>query len=486
MPARLLSRLLIACFFATLPVAAQMTEEPTALPDFGDISGSLMTPAQEERLGQEFMRYVRATQHVVKDPLLTAYIQDVGDSLVARSDAPGRNFNFFLVDDPEINAFAGPGGRIGVHTGLLLTTQSESELAAVMAHEIAHVTQNHLFRAWHATEQMAPAAAALLIAAALLGAAGGGGDAALAVAAGGQAALIQRQINFTRHNEQEADRIGIQVLAETGFDPHAMASFFGRMGKANRTGATEVPEFLRTHPVTTNRIADAQGRANQYRYRQPHDDMRYYLAKAALEVERAESPLAVAGSFQARINDGRYQRLTAEYYGLALANLKAERYQQAEQALHAIDRKFHDLPELVEVRARLALAHGRPDQADALLSDALLLLPHNRALALALGRTKLETGQYRQAYDQLSALIDQQPDDAEVRKQLATAAGKLGKIAEGHEQLAEFHYLTGDTRAAIQQLQQALKQPGLPYFQEARLTARLRSLEQQLARIEEL
>jgi predicted Zn-dependent protease len=227
------------------------------------------------------MRYVRARQKVVDDPLIDAYLADLGRDMVEASEAPGTPFHFFLIESPQINAFAGPGGYIGFNSGLLLTTDSENELAAVMAHEMSHVTQRHLVRAFDNAASMSLAQGALLIGAIILGATVGG-QAGIAAAAGAQAAALQQQINFTRANEQEADRVGMALLAEAGFVPSAMPAFFERMGRANQLYATKVPVFLRTHPVTTSRIADATGRAEQYPYRHRPDSLGYLLTRAAL------------------------------------------------------------------------------------------------------------------------------------------------------------------------------------------------------------
>ncbi len=231
----------------------------TPLPDMGDSAGSIMSRGQERRLGQAFMRNIRHHMTVVSDPLLNSYIESLGGKLVSHSDAGGQPFSFFLVEDHTINAFAGPYGYIGVNTGLILTTESESELAAVLAHEISHVTQRHLMRTFEMASDSNLATAALVIAAIVVGAATDNAGAGMAAAAGAQAGMAQRQINFTRQNEKEADRIGIRILADANYDPRAMPVFFHRLGKANRVYAnTEIPEFLRTHPITTNRIADAR------------------------------------------------------------------------------------------------------------------------------------------------------------------------------------------------------------------------------------
>ena len=241
------------------------------LPDMGDSSGAYLSTAQERKLGRAFMRYVHANATLIKDPMLNGYLQTLGDRLASKSNLGAGSFHFFLVDDPMINAFAGPGGYIGIHTGLILEAETESELAAVLAHEIAHVSQKHIARMVQAADQMALPAAGMLLAAVLLGAATGG-SAAIAAAVGGQAALMQKQINFTRANEREADNVGMQILSKSNYDTRAMATFFQRLGRATNSGGIALPEFLLTHPVTADRTADALARAERYPYKQPKND----------------------------------------------------------------------------------------------------------------------------------------------------------------------------------------------------------------------
>ena len=286
----------------------------TNLPDLGDSASAVMSPTRERELGKAFMRSVRRSQQVIDDPLITDYAQQLGNKLVKSSDASGTPFHFFVIDDPSINAFAGPGGHIGIFTGLILTTDTESELAAVVAHEIAHVTQQHLLRAWESAGRMSIPNAAILLAAVVLGATVGG-DAGAAAALGGQAALIQQQINFTRANEKEADRVGIEILASSGYEPRAMPSFFSRMGKANRVYATKLPEFLQTHPVSTSRTADALGRADKYPYRQSPEDIRYHLVRMELTQRRISRAEDAERELTLMLEDGRYRNEAAIRYG---------------------------------------------------------------------------------------------------------------------------------------------------------------------------
>lgn len=444
----------------------------TDLPDLGNSAGALMTPKREQELGRAFMRSVRKSQKVIDDPLLTEYVRDLGRRLVERSEHRGTAFEFFVIDDPQINAFAGPGGHIGVYTGLILTTETESELAAVLAHEIAHVTQQHLLRTWESTSQMSVPSAALLIAAIALGAAVGG-DAAAAAAIGGQAAMIQQRINFTRANEKEADRVGIELLAGAGFEPRAMPSFFSRMGRANRVYDGSLPEYLMTHPVTTSRTADALGRAERFAYRQAREDLGFQLARMALLQRQIDSPEQAARELRQMLEDGRFRNESAVRYAIALAKIRSRDYDAAATYLDDLLAQHPERVEFVVNRARAASLQG--DRAGALdrLDAALATDPGSYALNLAFAETALEAGEPSRAAERLERFLAYVPDEPRVYRLLAEAAGAAGQRAAGHEYLAEFHYRNGDLDEAVMQLEIALEQPGLNFFDSSRLESRL-------------
>src|SRR3989344_3405476 len=215
------------------------------LPDLGDQSASVITPLQERKLGEDIMRQARRRLTFLDDAELNYYLQALGQRLVAGSDSPQQEFRFYIVKDPSINAFAVPGGFISVHTGLLLATQSEAEFASVMAHEIAHITQRHIPRMIADAQRTTLPAMASVLAAVLLGAGGSpGGDAAIALTT---AAVAQRELNFSRSFEEEADRLGLNTLARAHFDPRAMPAFFEQLQNFNRHNESSLPEFLRTH-----------------------------------------------------------------------------------------------------------------------------------------------------------------------------------------------------------------------------------------------
>ena len=287
--------LMLLSLAVSLPTGKTAYALDIALPEMGDSAGALISPREEYQIGQAFFWRLQQTTDLIDDPEVSHYIQSLGNHLVTYSDDPTRQFTFFVVPDPSINAFAAPGGFIGMNSGLLLTADSEDEVASVMAHEIAHVTQRHILRSIERSQRMTIPKTAAMIAAALLGAMdpSAGSAAIMAVQAGD----IQSQLDYTRANESEADNFGMQTLIKSGFNPEAMPSFFEKLQQASRYfGGSEVPEFLRTHPVTTSRIADARGRAIQYEgehhkpVKNTRDPLAFYLIQEKLRVLMAKSP----------------------------------------------------------------------------------------------------------------------------------------------------------------------------------------------------
>ncbi len=470
----LAGRLLLALLLIVSP-APPLLALDTELPDLGNSAGGLMTPKRERDLGKAFMRSVRRSQKVMDDPLMADYIQQLGQRLVDNSGASGTPFTFFMIDDPRVNAFAGPGGYIGVYSGLLLTTETESELAAVLAHEIAHVTQQHLLRAWESTSQLSIPSAAVLLAAIVLGAAVGG-DAAAAAAVGGQAALIQQQINFTRANEKEADRVGIEILAESGFETRAMPAFFSRLGKATRVYASKLPEFLMTHPVTTSRTADALGRAEQFPYRQTPDALRYHLARASLLQRQIDRPEDAIHELGLMLEDGRFRSEAAVRYGIALAQIRGQRLDQAAATLDRLLEAHPDTIEFIVSRARVDAQKGAKGKALGRLEAALARHPGSYALNITYAETALALNDPAQAVQRLERFLKFRDGEPRVYQLLARAAGERGQHELGHEYLSEYYYLIGDLENAILQLEIALKQPGLNFYDASRLESRLAEL----------
>ena len=249
-------RLFLIGFLTNVNTISALELEKIELPDMGDSAGSLISPDEEKKLGEAFFRSLHRQIEINQDSEIQQYIQTIGEKLVAHSDTPSYPFHFFVVMENVINAFAGPGGYIGVNSGLILMTESESEFASVMAHEIAHVTQRHLYRAYEESSRLSIPMAVATLGAILLGTQSGAAGQAAIMAI--QAGSVQFQIDFTREHEEEADRVGMQTLSSSTYDPRSMPTFFERLQQSTRYSGQNVPEFLRTHPVTASRISDSR------------------------------------------------------------------------------------------------------------------------------------------------------------------------------------------------------------------------------------
>jgi predicted Zn-dependent protease len=454
------------------------------LPEIGDPADALMTPSAEKRLGRAFVSSLRQRERFIDEPIFADYVRSLGRRLAEKSGASPDNFRFYLINNEAVNAFAGPDGHIGVYTGLITTSQSEDELASVLAHEIAHVTQKHLFRTFHRAQQMSTPAAVALLAAVLIGVAGGSAELGKAAITGVQAGMMQDQINYTRHNEEEADRIGMDILAGAKFDPRAMPAFFSKMAKANQAYSTRLPEFLRTHPVTSNRIADAQGRAEKHPYRQRQEDIRYHLLRAWLKARSFHRPGKAVTHFQSTLQSGRYRNREAEEFGYATALQQKRKYSESASILR---RLLDKRPQTLEYRLSLAQvkqADGRHKEAMGIVNDGLRQRPGNRPLLLARVDLLTQTNQHRTATGILEQLSRAYPDDPSLFQQLSQTEARIGRTAQAHGHLAEYHYLQGELKLAIHQLEAALRRRDTSDYLAARLSARLKRFKQEHAELE--
>ncbi len=305
--------LLMGLLLNSTPIFA-LELDKIELPEMGDSAGALISPAEEKEFGEAFFRSLHSQVVINQDSEIQQYIQTIGEKLVAHSDTPSYPFHFFVVLENDINAFAGPGGYIGVNSGLILMTDAESELASVMAHEIAHVTQRHLYRSYEASSRLSIPMAAATLGAILLGtqSAAAGQAAIMAI----QAGSVQFQIDFTREHEAEADRVGMQTLSSSTYDPRSMPTFFERLQQSTRYSGQNVPEFLRTHPVTASRISDSRGRADNYPYKQYPDSLTYQLIKTKLQVSLATDSNDIRAILQARLQQGLPEQHTVAQYCL--------------------------------------------------------------------------------------------------------------------------------------------------------------------------
>ncbi len=460
--------LLLAAASSSLPAGAA-----DALPELGDPSQTVLSLQQERQLGEASMRQIRASKQYVSDPELTDYINGLGYKLVAASPNAGQAFEFFMIDDPSINAFALPGGFVGVHTGLIITSESESEVAAVLGHEIAHVTQHHIARLFQQQKQAGMASLAAMALALL--AARSSPDLAAAAMAGAQYATVQGQLNFTRDNEREADRIGVQILEKSGYDPHAMPVFLDRMQRAYRIYDSNAPSYVRTHPLTYERIADVQNRVDALPYKQVPDSLSYRLVRARLQVEQYPARDALA-HFEDVLKEKKTVSEPAARYGLVLALMRLKDYQRANREVDVLRAEVPDNAMIAALAGRVKVAVGDLPGALKLYADAVQRFPRQRALIMDYAQALLDAKRPREALELVDDALQTMRSDPRLFLIQAKAYAALGQRLQQHRSQAEAYVLLGSIPAAIEQLQIGLKTGDGDYYQLSSAEARLRQL----------
>jgi predicted Zn-dependent protease len=448
------------------------------LPDFGDSSESVFSGAAERELGERFMLEIRSTMSIVDDPEVEQYIQDLGYRLVSSTDRQSLGFNFFVVNDRAINAFAAPGGWVGVNAGLIAATESESELASVVAHEVAHVTQRHIARFIERNERSGLATLAGMLAAIAIGTQNSqAGQAAAAAVLGTHAQL---QLDFSRDNEKEADHVGMQLLDASGYDPAAMATFFEKLQTAGRY-YRRPPEFLSTHPVTTSRIAEARDRAAQFGFRQHADGLRYGMVRAKVRVLMEPDNERLLGEFRDELPRGTPESATGVRYGMALVKARMGKLDEARADFEALARQHPDEIVLRMAIADIALRSGKDAEALAIFHDAWRLLPDSRTVARHYADALLRTRQPEKALSVIEQHRRVAGADAELMRLQAQALQALGRTAQSQAALAEHYYRKGELDAAIHQLTLAAAQPGNDFYHASRIEARLEELRREHA-----
>jgi predicted Zn-dependent protease len=440
-----------------------------ALPELGDASAAAITPADERRLGESIMREIRRDPSYLDDPEVADYANSLGSRLTARSDAARQEFEFFVIQDPQINAFALPGGFIGINTGLLLAAQSESEVAGVLGHEVAHVTQRHIARmiGQQGQNQLLSLAA---MAVALLAARSNSqiGEAALAF---GQAGIVQSQLNFTRDNEREADRIGLQLLDGAGLDPRGMAIFFERLQRATRIYEGGAPSYLRTHPLTFERIADIQNRIESLPYRQVPDSLDFQLIRAKLRADTG-APRDALAFFEASFSERKFLSETASRYGLVASLIRTRDFARAR--IEIVPLRKTASPIIENLACHLADASGDSENALKCYQDARRIYPGYRALFYGHAEQLLRVRQPDVVLQMIDSRMRTQPSDARLYRLQAQAYAAQGNNLQQHRAQGEAYFRSGQLGLAVEQMQIALKAGGGDFYQLSAIEARLR------------
>jgi len=440
------------------------------LPDIGNPADAVLSKNDEAQIGSSIMRQIRASGSVVEDPQINEYISEIGYRVGSHINDSERNFTFFVVDDPSINAFALPGGYIGIHSGLIEATRSEDELAGVIAHEIAHVTQRHIARALAAGKKQSLLSTAIMLGAVIAGAAGAGSDAVQGAMAVAQGTQMQQQINFTRENEHEADRIGISALARAGFDPRGMASFFEVMSGQNTLSSMRVPEFLKTHPVTSNRIAEAKNRARLFEKKDTKDSTNYGISRARLIVSGKNSSQDAIDFYTQK--EFKYMN-EAEKYGLALSYQSAGELNDAKIILDALLNGNKGIIAYHIALADILFSLEELDESLDIYEKAMKLFPRNSSVVIHYANILLQIGDAELAHDILLDLLNNVPPTPEQVRLIARAAIESNNPAEANYYMAEYRFMIGDLVGGINFLRRALNIPKLNEIQRIRFEARI-------------
>ena len=452
------------------------------LPELGDSSQTIMSPAQERKLGEAIVREIRGGGGYLEDAEVNDYLNELGNRLVVATKDVKQDFVFFAVPDNQINAFALPGGFVGVNTGLILLAQNESELASVLAHEISHVTQRHITRML-ANQQTSMLLSLAGLAAAILASRAGGNTSSQtvpAVIAGTQAMAAQNQLSFTRENEYEADRIGFARLVAAGFDPGAMGAFFDRLQRASRFVESNAPSYLRTHPITYERVAEAKTRAEQLPYRQVSDSLDFHLVRALLQSYQGDPHEQVA-NFERAIAEKKYNNRIAEQYGLVASLLREKNYTRAKTELATLERIAPPHPMIEAMAGNVLMDAGVYAAAVARFESALQRYPNKMQLIHDYPTALIKAGRPADAAAFAERELQRFPAEGPLHEIAAKAYAAQDKRLKQHEHQGEFYVWLGNLPLAITQFELAAKSGDGDFYQVSVVETRLRSLRQEMS-----
>lgn len=510
---------LAAAVVLALGLVTGSLAQQTSLPDIGSSAGELLSPTEEVEYGAYTLYQLRRYGYVLEDPLIDSWLDSMGYRLAAASDRPEQPFTFFIMRDRQINAFATLGGFIGINAGTILTARTEDEVAGVVAHEISHVTQRHVLRAVErAKKDQIPimlATLGVIIAAQQSGGkdANGNstsGDAIQAAVIGGQALAVQRQINYTRSSEAEADRVGIQTLYQAGYNADGMADFFERMSHATRSnsGGYQMPDYLQTHPVSSTRLSEARERASRLQREKPTftatsagqpslllpwgmstgvpgsgpaagPQRMFGWARERLRVLTADNPSAGLRETKAAVDDLGAKASDPQRYGLALAQMRVGYPAAAEAGLQTLAKAHPDnlwiglaLAENAYVARNEALSRKRYE-------ELLTRHPDDRSVSLSYAEIlnaigTADAGKRAQAV--LRPILSDNADDPLFQKNYGRASELAGDLPRAGEAFAEAAYLNGRAEDALNQLNGLLKRNDISYIQRARIEARIAAI----------
>ena len=486
--------------------STESTGSAEQLPELGDSAAGLMPPAQEQALGQAWLRSFRASVPLESDPLVFEYLENLLFKLSSFSNIKDKDLDLVVVSNPNINAFAVPGGVIGVNTGLLLYAESEAQLASVLSHELAHLSQRHFARSVEASQRASFTTLAGVLAGIVLAAASEG-DAASAAIMASQAAALDARLRYSRMHEKEADRLGMKTLVDAGYPAESAALMFKQMLNASRLYGNKVPEFLLTHPVTESRIADASNRARQQAATRTAPiintpSLDYLLVKARIAV-LTRLPNQASDKEAAKDNIKRFKldlkklatpepsspsnknaptelalspASSAARYGLAMSYLQNQQWRKARKTLAPLIQQAPYKLAYSLLDIDIDIEAGNSQLAEQRLQELNATMPNNYAISMALAKTMLANTKYKDAQQVLQTLTKTRPTQADVWYLMAETHGLAGDILQLHQARAEFFLLRGNFSQARQHLKHALYFSQENYQTVARIKERIRDV----------
>ena len=434
----------------TFDVDAREQNNKNKLPEIGISGFSVLSLDKERQIGKAMMRQLRASQPIIQDPVLIEYINHLGNQLVKNAHDVNYAFEFFLINNSELNAFAFFGGHVGIHSGLLTTADNESELASVIAHEISHVTQRHLARRLESQSNSQALSMAGMISGILLALVNP--TVGMAALSASMAATQQASINYTRGNEKEADRVGIALLANSDFDPQGAPDFFTKMSEKYRY-ASKPPAMLLTHPLPESRIADARQRAHNYPVRKLPPSLNFELAKSRIQARYQGNAKDNIAYFSQQLRKQTYSLKEGALYGLALSHFENGEYQQAKNILEALRSSDKNNLFYIDVLTDVYLALKENDNALSMLADLTLLMPNNQVISLNYANALLSSKRYEQAASILQDFLLVNPENFIAYDILTSVYKEQGKEGLMHITKAEVLALLGAYNKAVDELQ---------------------------------
>jgi beta-barrel assembly-enhancing protease len=476
-PTFAVSQRVAALLTAAMLIVSPITAAQQNLPELGDPSLVAMSAPQERKLGESVMRDIRGSGAYLNDPEVNGYLNELGNRLVGAIPGAPFDFEFFAIADPAINAFALPGGFVAVHTGLILLAQTESELASVLGHEITHVTQHHIARSVGAQRDAMLLMIAALAAAVLASQShsSSSGDMTQAAMAGAQGLAIQSQINFTRQNEEEADRLGFERTYAAGFDPTAMATFFGRLQRAATWFEGDSPSYLHDHPEVYQRISEAQARAFTKPFRQVPDSLDFHMVRALLKSYEA-TPRDAVIFFDDALAEKKYNSEIAAHYGLVASLLRAQNFKRAQTELATLEKLSPPHPMIDAIAGQVLMQSGQLAPAISRYETALARYPEKKQLIYDYPEALLKHDQAAKAATFVSQQLVRYPSDGPLHQIAARVYATLGKQMLEHQHQAEYYAWQGNLKGAITQFELATKARDADFFQSSVVESRLREL----------